>query len=161
MYRPTVRYDNVYRTYVDGLFKATKLDRNQILRCALFSAAYNHHFLTLMNHYKKDDVPLPSPLWSQSLHQLWLEQEINREGNGGSNYDYIERQRTSSNITEIFGAPRVSRSIPGTTFSAKQQYSSLKKKAQRDRRQNSDKGRTGTLPTICLSNNGGIKLDFR
>ena len=44
MYRPTVRYDDIYRTYVDRLFKATKLDRNQILRCALFAAAYNHQF---------------------------------------------------------------------------------------------------------------------
>jgi hypothetical protein len=161
MYRPTVRYNDIYRTYVDGLFKATKLDRNQILRCALFAAAYNSQFLTLMKHYKKDDVPLPSPLWSHSFHKLWLEQEANKEEDGGSQYDYIERKRMSPNLIEISGAPRISRSLPGTTLSSKQQHSSIKKKAQPDRGQQSDKGRTGTLPIICLSNTGGIKLDFR
>ncbi|NGY76296.1 hypothetical protein F6Y02_07940 (plasmid) [Bacillus megaterium] len=34
-YRPTVRYHSIYRTYVDSLFQATELDRNQIMRCAL------------------------------------------------------------------------------------------------------------------------------
>lgn len=161
MYRPTVRYDDIYRTYVDGLFKATKLDRNQILRCALFAAAYNHQFLTLMKHYKKDDVPLPSPPWSHSSHQLWLEQEANREENGGSQLDYIERKRASSNITEISGAPRVSRSIPEKAFSSKLQHSSNHETSQQNRRQQPIERRARTLPAVQLSNNGGIRIDFR
>ncbi|MED3977301.1 hypothetical protein P4639_28630 [Priestia megaterium] len=161
MYRPTVRYNDIYRTYVDGLFKATKLDRNQILRCALFAAAYNHQFLALMNHYKNDDVPLPSPLWSNSAHQLWLEQEAYIEENGGSQCDYTERERTPSNIIEISRAPRVSWSIPGTTLSSKQQYSSNNKKEQTDRRQQPIERQTRALPAVQFSNNGGIRIDLR
>lgn len=59
-YRPTVRYHSIYRTYVDSLFHATELDRNQIIRYALFTAANNPVFLALMNQYKVSDVPLPS-----------------------------------------------------------------------------------------------------
>ncbi len=36
MYRPTVRYDDVFKEYIDSLFHATHLDRNQIIRAALF-----------------------------------------------------------------------------------------------------------------------------
>ncbi|MCJ7983051.1 hypothetical protein MUB16_00530 [Priestia sp. OVL9] len=57
-YRPTVRYHSMYRTYVDSLFQSTELDRNQIMRCALFTAAHNPVFLALMNQYKMNDVPL-------------------------------------------------------------------------------------------------------
>lgn len=84
-YRPTVRYNNIYRTYVDALFKTTTLDRNQIIRCALFAAAYNNRFLELMSHYKKGDVPLPSSLWQDSDHKLWLEQ-------GGIKSDVMEEK---------------------------------------------------------------------
>ncbi|MFE7083388.1 hypothetical protein [Priestia megaterium] len=161
MYRPTVRYDNIYRTYVDGLFKATKLDRNQILRCALFAAAYNHQFLTLMKHYKKDDVSLPSPPWSHSSNRLWLEQGANREENGGSHHDYCERKRASSNISEVSGATRVSRSIPGTAFSSKPQHPSNQETSQQNRRQQPFERRTRTLPALQLSNNGGIRIDLR
>lgn len=59
MYRPTVRYSDIYKTYVDEIFHATRLDRNQIIRCALFTAAHNPLFLTLINTFKKSDVPLP------------------------------------------------------------------------------------------------------
>ncbi|MFS0907253.1 hypothetical protein AB3N02_30185 [Priestia aryabhattai] len=59
-YRPTVRYHSIYRTYVDSLFQATELDRNQIMRCALFTAAHNPIFLALMNQYKMNDVSPPS-----------------------------------------------------------------------------------------------------
>lgn len=161
MYRPTVRYDDIYRTYVDDLFRATKLDRNQIFRCALFAAAYNHQFLALMNRYKKDDVPLPSPQWSHSSHQLWLGREASREENGGSQCEYIEREGTSSNLIEISGTPRVSQSIPRTTLSQKQQGSSLNKKEQKNRRQQTIERRTRTFPSLQLSNNGGIRIDFR
>ena len=69
-YRPTVRYHSIYRTYVDSLFQATELDRNQIMRCALFTAAHNPIFLELMNQYKINDVPLPSSPWQPSSHPL-------------------------------------------------------------------------------------------
>lgn len=161
MYRPTVRYDNIYRTYVDGLFNATKLDRNQILRCALFTAVRNDQFIALMNHYKKEDVPLPSPLWNHSSHRLWLEQGAIREEDGGSKYDYSERKGTSSKSIEVSRATRVSQSMSGTPSSPTRQHSSINEKEQQDRRHQPIKRRKRTFPSLQLSNNGGIKLDFR
>jgi hypothetical protein len=74
MYRPTVRYDDIFREYVDTLFYATSLDRNQIIRAALFAAAYSKEFQNLLEPYKKKDVPLPSPLWKLEQQCFWLEQ---------------------------------------------------------------------------------------
>ena len=39
VYRPTVRYADVFRDYIDSIFQATTLGRNQIIRGALFAAA--------------------------------------------------------------------------------------------------------------------------
>ncbi|WP_256242057.1 hypothetical protein [Bacillus sp. V3B] len=74
MYRPTVRYDDIFREYVDTLFHATNLDRNQIIRAALFTAAHSKEFRNLLEPYKKKDVPLPSPLWKLEQQCFWLEQ---------------------------------------------------------------------------------------
>lgn len=74
MYRPTVRYDDIFREYVDTLFHATDLDRNQIIRAALFAAAHSKEFRNLLEPYKKKDVPLPSPLWKLEQQCFWLEQ---------------------------------------------------------------------------------------
>jgi hypothetical protein len=82
MYRPTVRYDEAFRAYVDAQFHATHLDRNQILRAALFAAAYSKEFQALLKPYQKGDVPPPSPLWSLEQDGFWLEQcpKTKREG---------------------------------------------------------------------------------
>lgn len=74
MYRPTVRYDDIFREYVDTLFQATSLDRNQITRAALFAAAHSKEFRNLLKPYKKKDVPLPPPLWKLEQQCFWLEQ---------------------------------------------------------------------------------------
>lgn len=74
VYRPTVRYAPVFRDYVDALFYATSLDRNQIIRAALFTAAHTKEFQAMLKQYQKKDVPLPSPPWELLDHQLWLEQ---------------------------------------------------------------------------------------
>ncbi|MCJ7840488.1 hypothetical protein MUB24_06050 [Lederbergia sp. NSJ-179] len=73
MYRPTVRYADVYKSYVDDLFQSTYLDRNQIIRAALFTAAHSSVFLKLMNENKRPDVLLPSPLWQLDQPELWME----------------------------------------------------------------------------------------
>jgi hypothetical protein len=160
-YRPTVRYNNIYRTYVDALFKTTTLDRNQIIRCALFAAAYNNRFLELMSQYKKGDVPLPSPLWQDSEHQLWLEQGVLKEEEGGIKSDVMEGKRTTSSTIKLFGTPKDNRSIPGTVIQSKQQHTSNNEAAEQDRRQQPIERRTRTLPAVQLSNNGGIRIDFR
>lgn len=83
MYRPTVRYDDIFREYVDTLFHATNLDRNQIIRAALFAAAYSKEFRNLLEPYKKKDVPLPSPLWKLEQQCFWLEQRPRLDGEIG------------------------------------------------------------------------------
>jgi hypothetical protein len=82
VYRPTVRYAPVFRDYVDDVFNATHLDRNQIIRLALFVATHTKEFRDVLMDYKKKDVLLPSPSWRLSDHHYWLEQcpVIEREG---------------------------------------------------------------------------------
>ncbi|MGG0464570.1 hypothetical protein [Priestia aryabhattai] len=160
-YRPTVRYHSIYRTYVDSLFQATELDRNQIMRCALFTAAHNPIFLALMNQYKMNDVPLPSSPWQPSSHQLWMEQEPNIEEKGGGEHDNFERKGTYTSTSTLLGTSTDGQSMSGTTIQANQQPSSLEKAVQITRRQQPIKRRTREVPTLQLSNNGGIRLDFR
>ncbi|WP_430483145.1 hypothetical protein [Rossellomorea marisflavi] len=82
MYRPTVRYADVYRNYVNEVFHATTLDRNQIMRLALFVAANSPEFNVILRQHGKRDVPLPRPTWRPSHTALWMEQdpEIKAEG---------------------------------------------------------------------------------
>lgn len=161
LYRPTIRCSDVYRTYVNQLFHATWLDRNQIIRCALFTAAYNPYFLELMNEYKKHDVTPPPPLWSRSDHDIWMEQDAGVKEGGERINDDIGRKGSSTDFIEIFGAPTNSRSIPGTNIQSKQQRISNNKTPQQNRCQQPIERRTGALPSIQLSNNGGIRLDLR
>ena len=162
-YRPTVRYHSMYRTYVDSLFQSTELDRNQIMRCALFTAAHNPVFLALMNQYKMSDVPLPSSPWQPSSHQLWMEQEPNIEEKRGGVHDDFERKRkgTSTNTSTLPGTSTDGQSMSGTTIQSNQQTSIHENAARITRRQQSIERRTREIPTLQLSNNGGIRLDFR
>lgn len=82
MYRPTVRYSEVYRQFVDDVFHATSLDRNQVIRLALFIAASSPEYNAILSKYKKADVPLPRPKWRPNQSPLWLEQDpqIKEEG---------------------------------------------------------------------------------
>jgi hypothetical protein len=79
MYRPTVRYDDSYRVYVDDLYKATHLDRNQILRCALFAASLSREFSLLLSPYRKRGVDLPKAPWRLEQHGYWLEQSMKKK----------------------------------------------------------------------------------
>lgn len=72
MYRPTVRYDDLYREYVTNIFHSTHLDRNQIIRAALFIAGHTEQFSKIMEPYVKRGVSLPTPLWNEEDHELWL-----------------------------------------------------------------------------------------
>ncbi|MEG9297041.1 hypothetical protein V6B33_11295 [Mangrovibacillus sp. Mu-81] len=83
MYRPTVRYSEVYREYVDQVFHATSLDRNQIIRLALFIAGSSPEYNAILNEYKKADVPLPRPKWRPNQSALWLEQDPELKEEGG------------------------------------------------------------------------------
>ena len=71
MYRPTVRYPDAFKDYVDDLFRKTKLDRNQIFRLALFSAAYSREFHDILKKHSFHDVHPPSPTWALHEDTLW------------------------------------------------------------------------------------------
>jgi hypothetical protein len=92
MYRPTVRYADCNQQYVDNMFQSTHLDRNQIIRAALFTAAYSEEFLKLMSQNKKGDVPLPSPLWQMDHTELWREQSPKTTGEGKDVNDHDDRK---------------------------------------------------------------------
>ncbi|KYG33440.1 hypothetical protein AZF06_21590 [Priestia endophytica] len=80
-YRPTIRCHQVFEEYVDELFHATYLDRNQIIRCSLFTSAHSPLFLSKLEFYKSSSS-LPSPMWEPKQDLLWLERSpfISREG---------------------------------------------------------------------------------
>lgn len=79
VYRPTVRYPDIYKTYVDDLFKATNLDRNQIIRLALFIAAHSNEYKSILEKHKRADVTLPCPGWGIDEEEAWKEQNYTRK----------------------------------------------------------------------------------
>lgn len=76
MYRPTVRYDDLYQDYVTNLYNCTDLDRNQIIRAALFIAGHTEQFREIINPYLKRGMSFPEPLWSEDHHELWKQKAI-------------------------------------------------------------------------------------
>jgi hypothetical protein len=76
MYRPTVRYSEVYRQFVDDVFHATTLDRNQIIRLALFIAAHSEEYQAVLgDHLRINSSSLPHAKWRPDQANLWREQE--------------------------------------------------------------------------------------
>lgn len=73
-YRPTVRYPDLYKDYIEGVYKVTSLDRNQIIRLALFTAAHSPEFNAILQKYKLENVPLPYPNWEMDEEGAWKEQ---------------------------------------------------------------------------------------
>ncbi|PFR88879.1 hypothetical protein [Priestia megaterium] len=154
MYRPTVRYSEVYRQYVDELFRLTSLDRNQIIRCGLFSSVQNPIFLDIMNQHKRSDVPLPSPLWTVRDHHVWMEQDPEIKGGGERRHDVYQRKESIEEPSGILRTSTVNGGLSTLILPSSQTET-------QNRRESSVTGRTRTVPTIQLSNNRGIRLDFR
>lgn len=78
-YRPTVRYPDIYKEYVESVFKATTLDRNQIIRLALFVAAHSNEYKAILEKHKIPDVPLPQPYWGRLEHEAWQDQSYTKK----------------------------------------------------------------------------------
>jgi hypothetical protein len=74
VYRPSVRYAEAYEKYVKELDESTHLDRNQIIRLALFMAAHSQEYQSILEKYKKPGVSLPQPCWEQDDDRLWKNQ---------------------------------------------------------------------------------------
>lgn len=106
MYRPTVRYAEVYRDYVDDVFRATTLDRNQIIRLALFIAAHSEDYQAILTEHMRDDsASLPHAKWRPNQAILWREQdpamveeEENTYGGGTSLYAKSEGETVARPI---------------------------------------------------------------
>jgi hypothetical protein len=71
MYRPTVRYDDLFKEYVDKLNETTRLDSNQIMRLALFLLGHTREGKEIINRCSLPDVTLPTPPWDKNNHKLW------------------------------------------------------------------------------------------
>jgi hypothetical protein len=69
MYRPTVRYDDKFKDYVEGLFHSTSLDRNQIIRLGLFLLGHTKEGRDVLQHFASS--PLPKPNWNKNDMVLW------------------------------------------------------------------------------------------
>ena len=78
VYRPTVRYADAFKYYVDSIFHSTRLDRNQIIRLALFTAAHSETYKNIIEKYKIADVSLPHPEWKLSEDEYWKEQNYTK-----------------------------------------------------------------------------------
>jgi hypothetical protein len=140
MYRPTVRYDDVFRDYINNLFHATHLDRNQLIRGALFAAAQSKEFQTLLKPYQKKDVPLPSPLWKAEQHCFWMEQSPKIKGEGGD---------VNANNDRAGAFNKDSRTVEGRAIHS-----------QGVRRIGPTEGRPGAIPSqrISIKEQGGISF---
>jgi len=100
VYRPTVRYADEFKEYVDSLFHATRLDRNQIIRAALFTAAFSPNFAALLDPYKKADVPLPLPKWNTNEHGYWMDRTPMEHERGKDVNAIIRRENETERTAE-------------------------------------------------------------
>ena len=101
MYRPTVRYSEIYRDYVDQVFHATTLDRNQIIRLALFVAANSPEYNAILSEYKKADVSLPHAGWEPHQSPLWQSQEPTEIEEGGTSHAIDGRKAGTSEVADV------------------------------------------------------------
>lgn len=155
MYRPTLRCADTYRDYIDELFRLTGLDRNKIIRCCIFTSAFNPEFIKILEEYKHPDVPLPSSYWAKNDHYLWLEPGDNAKKGGEVTNVNMYRKTATTEVTKLHEKPRGSN---GISTSTKKNEGKEKKLPGR---KPSPSGPARALPSIRLHGNGGIKLDFR
>jgi hypothetical protein len=79
VYRPTVRYPDIYKNYIEDVYKATELDRNQIIRLALFVAAHSKEYTSILQKHQSADVPLPRPDWRLDEEGCWKDQHYSKK----------------------------------------------------------------------------------
>jgi len=153
VYRPTIRYADTFKEYVDELFYATNLDRNQIIRAALFSAAFSPTFEEILKQHKKKDVTLATASWSADQHWLWMEQNPTKNE---------ERKDVNANIKvgeegeKRTKTKREKKQKRGTKTIIKP----MENHEQTDRADQTIKRRVEEIPTerIILRNQGGISI---
>lgn len=100
MWRPPLRCDDRYRTYVEELFQTTCLDRNQIMRAMMFTAPFDDQFRKLMERHQHDTSPLPHQDWAITEAGLWMEQTYEKKGGSDVN-DQSESRRKVETISRV------------------------------------------------------------
>lgn len=157
MYRPTIRCSDVYKEYLDQLSDVTGLDRNQIIRLALFSAPFSNLFIAQIREKTGDvntNTPLPHPSWEAFDHHLWMEQDPKFEKreeevkNNEGVTSHVE-SRGEKETENAIGDPEPRRE--STTGKENEQY----------RRQQSETGRTREIFTEqrrVIRSGGGITI---
>ncbi|MGM0828076.1 MAG: hypothetical protein ACQEU4_07650 [Bacillota bacterium] len=113
MYRPTVRYADIYGQYVNDVFHATNLDRNQIIRLALFVAANSPEYNAILSEYKKADVSLPHAGWKPHQSSLWQSQEPTEIEEGGTSHVIDGRKAGTSEVANISRSGTFGATTPG------------------------------------------------
>ena len=116
MYRPTVRYADVFKEYVNALYDTTSLDRNQIIRAALFTAAHTKEFQELLSKHRRKNVPLPSPDWNLEQHSFWLEQNPGESKKEKRVEDKrVEKVKPPSPTNQVKELNHLSRAMPSSS----------------------------------------------
>lgn len=87
IYRPTVRYAPAYREYVNDLYHLTTLDRNQIIRLALFCAPLSALFRSKIESHLKTGNEFQKAPWGPKDADLWK---------GGPGHDQSSRGETEA-----------------------------------------------------------------
>jgi hypothetical protein len=136
VYRPTVRYSDVYKEHINSLFHSTTLDRNQILRLALHVAAHSDQFNQILSRYKRGDVPLSSPVWKLDSPGLWMDNTLEETEEGKDVNDNIKEENETTRVIEL--------------------DSRIYEKGYRCESQ--IKGRERQIPTRTIRNQGGITI---
>ncbi len=77
----------MYKDYVESVFHATSLDRNQIIRLALFLAAHSHDYKNILKKYQNADVTLPHPKWEWFEDDCWKDQNYTAKEKNPLNND--------------------------------------------------------------------------
>jgi hypothetical protein len=84
LYRPTVRYEEFFKDYVEELFHCTGLDRRELFRAALFFFGEGLSREFLLQHLKKGkQLPLPLMVRFQEHEFFMKDLEIGKIIEGG------------------------------------------------------------------------------
>jgi hypothetical protein len=94
--------DDCFKDWIEEVVKVTGLDRNQVIRLALFSAPFSDEFKKQINKRRDFDVNLPSPAWSKdSDGGPWRRSEWIKEERGDDVRARIKQEGAKSVVESV------------------------------------------------------------
>lgn len=153
MYRmPTVRCDDAFGEYINDIYQSTHLDKNQIVRLALFTAPFNAAFVTQLKKHIKPGASLPSSDWEVFEHGYWMDQTYQvKEEEGDAN------EKNENDSRGRAAGPSASPVVHGTRSGndeADHRSGRVKPAARRE-------GAISTSGTAIRTSGGGIKFTVK